>query len=250
MTSAVLTAAGALQKRLGADKIVLAVDDSLCVKVFGTWKLSAVRLFYDHVEQRRQTHNHSNASRYICLMLVLGPFSFSLTWRLSLKRGQVSKLRCNGHARVTFLTTHQLVEQMPKEVDTCLPSGQVYVLLDSWHASQVMFKAVRKRGRHLVCASRSNRLLSGVPLIQLWRKLAQQRARRITLRSTKGKRSCRARITCGRVRSCVHDVAVVITKRHRLDLTPAYFMSSDSALSATAILKCYSLRLNCELGNW
>ena len=63
MTSAVLTAAGALQKRLGADKIVLAVDDSLCVKVFGTWKLSAVRLFYDHVEQRLSLIHISEPTR-------------------------------------------------------------------------------------------------------------------------------------------------------------------------------------------
>jgi hypothetical protein len=250
MTGAVLLAAGALQKRLGTDKIVLAVDDSLCVKDFGTRKLPAVGLFYDHVEQRRQTRNHSNASRYICLMLVLGPFSFPLSWRLYLKRRQVRKLRRNGNSDIVFLTTHQLVEQMLKEVDTHLPAGQVYVLFDSWYASQGMFKAVRKRGWHFICASRSNRLLSGVPLNQLWRKLAQQRTRRITLRSTKGKRTYRARITRGRVRGCVHDVAVVITKRHRRDLTPAYFMSSDSALSATAILKCYSLRWNCELGNW
>jgi hypothetical protein len=250
MTGALLVAACALQKRLGADKIVLAIDDSLCVKDFATRKLAAVGLFYDHVEQRRQTRRHSNASRYICLMLVLGPFSFPLSWRLYLKRSQVRKLRRNGTSGVAFLTTHQLVEQMLKEVDKHLPSGQVYVLFDSWYASQGMFRAVRERSWHFICASRSNRLLSGVPFIQLWRKLAQQRSRRITLHSTKGKRTYQTRVTRGRVRGCVKDVAVVISKRHRRDITPAYFMSSDTALSVSAILKSYSLRWSCELGNW
>ena len=43
---------------------------------------------------------------------------------------------------------------------------------------------------------------------------------------------------------------MVISKRHRRDRSPAFFISSDTALSATTILKIYTLRWECELGNW
>jgi hypothetical protein len=250
MTQAVLQVAISVSKRLKGTRIFLAVDDSLCIKDAATRKIPGVGFYYDHVEQRRHTKQHSNASRYVCLMLVLGPFSFPLSWRLYLKRKQVRALRRSGVSNVLFYTAQALVDQMFKEVETQLPTGRIYVLFDSWYASQRMFKAVRQRGWHFICASKSNRNLSGCSLSQWWPKLAQQRTRRVTLQSTKGKRTYNVRITGGRVRGCASDVAVVISKRHRRDKLPAYFMSSDTALSVATILKFYTLRWECELSNW
>ncbi|MEO6061940.1 MAG: transposase, partial [Thermoflexales bacterium] len=39
-------------------------------------------------------------------------------------------------------------------------------------------------------------------------------------------------------------------KRHRRDRSSAFFISSNTALSATTILRIYTLRWECELGNW
>ena len=250
MTSAVLRAATRLQNRLKSPAIYLVIDDSLCVKDFGTQALATVGLFYDHVEQRRQTRNHSNASRYVTLQLVIGPFALPLTWRVYLKRNQVRKLRRSGVSGVRFQTTQQLVDSMLKEVQGELPAGQVYVLFDSWYASQKLFKSVRSRGWHFICASKSTHHLSGTALSQWWPKLAQQRSKPITLRSTKGKRTYAARIKHGLVRGCKTPVAAVITKRHRRDRTPAFFLSSDTRLTAQTILKRYGRRWEAELGNW
>jgi hypothetical protein len=88
--------------------------------------------------------------------------------RLNRERASDAKLRYYK------LTT--LAEQMLDEVAPHLPRAcRVYVLFDAWYDSQHLLNFIRAHGWHFICATRSNRNLSGRPLCHWWPHLGYQR---------------------------------------------------------------------------
>jgi len=244
-----------IQARTGWRLLFLSVDDALCRKDAETQALQAVAWHYDHVTVRRQKGQYTNASHYVTVHLQLGPAQFALTWRLYLKRDQVKRLnrqrRTQGLPVLTFQTLPELVEAMLREIAPELPRGcRVYVLFDSWFDGHRLETFIRAQGWHWICATRSNRNLSGRPLASWWNHLADQRILRWTVRSATRQHTYLTRHLVGRLRRYPAPVVAIISKWDRGDRYPRYFLCSDPNLGVRTILKYYRFRWECELDNW
>jgi hypothetical protein len=260
-----LTLVVRLQRRFGFKQLFLSVDDSLCVKDAATRALETVGFHFDHVRQRRQAGRFSNASRYISISLAIGPFSFPINWRIYLKQSQVKKLNTSRpkaqHLR--FRPLHELAKEMLAEIDLAWPGAAraaqsakpptdftIYVLFDAWFGSRDFLLFIRNLNWHFIGASRSNRNLSNRLLSSWWPHLAQQRSRKVTLRSAKTTSTYLTRFRVGRLARIPFEVIVIFSKRNQQDDHPAYFISSDTRLRAPTILKFYAFRWNAEIDNW
>jgi hypothetical protein len=82
-----------IQQVTGWRLLFLSVDDALAPKDVATTALEAVTFHHDHVEQRQQKKQYTNASRYVTVHLQLGTVQIALAWRLYLSRKQVQRLR-------------------------------------------------------------------------------------------------------------------------------------------------------------
>lgn len=251
----VLKTVAAIQVKTGWRLLFLSVDDSLCCKDIATHKLQAVSLHFDHVRQRRQQAQFTNASKYVAVHLQLGPVQFLLTWRLYAKRQQVKALNRQRHEQglppLVYQSLPTLVQQMLDEIAPQLPTKcKVYVLFDAWYAGHQLFKAIRAHGWHWICAAKANHRLDAFQLAQWWQHLGHQPIERVTLRSTKGSRTYSTRYRVGRLRRCPDPVTAVFSKRTRRDTHPAYFLCSDTSLSVRCLLKYYAFRWQAELDNF
>ncbi|MBI5877396.1 MAG: transposase [Chloroflexi bacterium] len=242
-----------LQTRTGWRLLFLKIDDALCPKDVATQALAAVSLQYDHVTQRRQRGKCTNSSRYVTLSLQIGPAQFCLAWRLYLPVKVVKRLN-RGRAVAEKLTYHKLValvEQMLDEVAPQLPPAcRVYVLFDAWYDNQQLLNYIRAHGWHFICATRSNRNLSGRPLCHWWPHLGYQRITRVVVRSAKRSRTYQTRYHIGQLRRYPQPVVAIISKRKQRDTHPAYFLCSDTSLHVRTILKYYGYRWQAEVDNW
>lgn len=242
-----------IQTRTGWRLLFLKIDDALCPKDVATRALETVSLQFDHVTQRRQRGKCTNSSHYVTLALQLGPVQFTLAWRLYLPAKVVKRLN-RERAAANKLTYHKLVtlaEQMLAEVAPHLPPAcRIYVLFDAWYDSRHLLNFIRAHGWHFICATRSNRNLSGRPLCHWWPHLGYQRITRVVVRSAQRSHTYRTRFIIGRLRRYPEPVVAIISKRKQRDSRPAYFLCSDTQLSVRTILKYYGLRWQVEVDNW
>jgi hypothetical protein len=138
----------------------------------------------------------------------------------------------------------QLQKQLPK-------GYRVYVLFDSWYASNKLLKFCRRQGWHVICAIKSNRLLNDKKLSQWNRDLKHQRYTRVKLTATDQKeRLYLVRQLRGNLKKLPFEVCVFISKQHRGDQHPKYFLSTDLDLSAQEGLSTYQARWPIEVDNF
>lgn len=255
VTGFLLAFVGQLAARTGWRRLFLSLDDSLCCKDVNTHALEAVSLHHDHVRQRRQKGHYTNSSRYVSLHLQFGPLQLPLTWRLYLKRSQVTALkrarRGSGQPGVSFYSLPELAQQMLAEIAPHLPAGvKVYVLFDAWYDGRPLQRSIRARGWHFICAAHANRRVGRFYLSEWWRHLGHQRCEPLTLRSATRKHTYRTRHTVGALRAQHGDVLAIVSKRDRRGSPPAYFLCSDTTLSVRCALKYYGHRWQAEVDNW
>ena len=154
--------------------------------------------------------------------------------------------------RLRFRKKGSLAQELLAELKALLPSGlKLYVLFDSWYASNRLIKFCRRNGWHVICAIKSNRKF-GEKKLSLWNKtLKHQRYQRISLTATDQKQlTYFVRSLTGRLNNLPFDVCVLISKRHPRDKRPKYFLSTDTSLSARAILATYQKRWAIEIDNF
>jgi hypothetical protein len=242
-----------IQHRTGWRWLFVRIDDALCPKDVATRALEAVTFHFDHCQSRRQKGKFTNSSRYVTLGLQLGPVQCVLAWRLYLPRKLVKQLNRTrtGETKLTFHKLTTLVEQMLDEIAPHLPRGcRVYVLFDAWYDNQHLQKQIRAHGWHWICATRSNRSLSDRPLSHGWLHLNHQRITRVVVRSATRSHTYSTRSLIGRLRHYPDPVVAIISKRKKRDLSPAYFLCSDTTLRVPTILKYYGYRWQAEVDNW
>ncbi len=244
-----------IQQATGWRLLFLSLDDALGPKDVATTALEAVTFHHDHVEQRRQKKQYTNASRYITLHLQLGPVQFALAWRLYLSRKQVQRLnrarRDTDQPRLTYHSLVELAEAMLAEIAPHLPTAcRVYVLFDSWYDGRHLEHFIHSHGWHWICATKSNRVVRNRPLSQWWSHLGHQRITSVVVRSATRTRTYATRSVEGRLRHYPHPVVAILSKRARRDTHPAYFLCSDTTLSIRTILKYYGYRWQAEVDNW
>ena len=244
-----------IQSVTGWRLVFLSIDDALAPKDVATTALEAVTFHHDHVEQRRQKQQYTNASRYVTVHLQLGPVQLALAWRLYLSRKQVQRLnrarRETGQPRLTYHSLVELAEAMLADIAPPLPTAcRVYVLFDSGYDGRHLECFIHAHGWQWICATKSNRVVHKRPLRQWWTHLGQQRITSVVVRSTTRSRTYATRCVVGRLRHYPQPVVAIISKRARRDIHPAYFLCSDPSLSIQTILKYYGYRWQAEVDNW
>jgi Transposase DDE domain len=235
--------------------LYVSLDDSLGEKDKGTRHLEAVEYHHDHTKsQGKQRPYYTNGTVHIEVRLQLGARSYAYDWRLYLREKTVRRLnRQRAPAqRLSFRKKTSLARDMLEGLQQRLPAGfRVYVLFDSWYASNRLVKFCRRQGWHVICAIKSNRTLADKKLSQWPQALRHQRYQRVQLTAPDQRpRTYLVRTLQGKLSRLSFDVCVLISQRHPRDKRPKYFLCTDLSLSAQEILPIYQKRWPIEVDNF
>jgi Transposase DDE domain len=235
--------------------LYVSLDDSLGEKDKGTRHLEAVEYHHDHTKsQGKKKPYYTNGAVHVEVRLELGLRSYAYDWRLYLREKTVRRLNRerSPEQRLRFRKKTTLAQEMLAELQRLLPSGlQVYVLFDSWYASNRLLKFCRRQHWHVVCAIKSNRKLDDQKLSQWPQALQHQRYQRVQLTAPDQRsRTYLVRTLQGKLTKLPFKVCVLISKRHSRDKHPKYFLCTDLSLSAQQILPIYQKRWPIEVDNF
>ena len=235
--------------------LYVSLDDSLGEKDKGTRHLEAVEYHHDHTKsQGPKKPVYTNGAVHVEVRLELGARSYAYDWRLYLR--EKTGRRLNRHRapaqRLRFRKKTTLAHEMLAELRRLLPPGfHVYVLFDSWYASNRLLKCCRRQDWHVVCAVRSNRKLDDQKLSQWPQALRHPRYQRVQLTATdQRQRTYLVRQRQGKCHRLPFEVCVRISQRHHRDKHPKYFLCTDLTLSAQNILSMYQKRWPIEVDNF
>lgn len=245
-----LQAAGSLP----GEALFVSIDDSLTAKDKGTRHLEPVCWHYDHTKAGHKKTAYTNGTVHIEVRIQLGEQAYVYDWALYLREKSVRRLnrrRTTGQ-RLRFRSKYRLVRAILADLKQRLPARfPVYVLFDSWYASAKLIKYCRRQHWHVICALKSNRTLDGIKLSKWNQRLKHQPYKRVYPAATdRRKRPYLVRALRGRIKNVPPQVCVLISKRHRGDKRPKYFLSTDLNLSPQRILTFYSRRWPVEVDNF
>jgi hypothetical protein len=244
-----------LAKATGQTHLVFfSLDDSTAEKGKATRHLEGVDWHHDHVASRPGRPVYKNGLVFILCRLHVGPFSFTVDMRPYLRERTVRRLNRQRpkDERLRFRSKISLARLMLLDLAPLIPDDyQVYVLFDSWYAAARLIKWCRRRHWHVICALRSNRCLNGQQVRLHNQRLRHKRYTRVTCTAADEKRTRTYLVRClsGTLNKVPGEVCVFISKRHRGDSKPRYFMSTDTSLSAHTALIWYQKRWPCEVAN-
>jgi hypothetical protein len=235
--------------------LYVSLDDSLDEKDKGTRHLEAVEYHHDHTKsQGKKKPYYTNGAVHIEVRLELGTRSYAYDWRLYLREKTVRRLNQQRapEQRLRFRKKTTLAQTMLAELRQLLPANfQVYVLFDSWYASNRLLKFCRRQGWHVICAIKSNRTLDDKKLSTWPQALKHQRYQRVQLSATDQRlRVYLVRTLRGKLTKLSFEVYVLISQRHHRDKHPKYFLCTDLTLSAQQILPIYQRRWPIEVDNF
>jgi hypothetical protein len=235
--------------------LYVSLDDSLGAKDKGTRHLEAVEYHHDHTKsQGKKPLAYTNGAVHVEVRLELGARSYAYDWRLYLREKTVRRLNKQRvpTQRLHFRKKTTLAQEMLTELQQLLPPDlQVYVLFDSWYASNRLLKFCRRQHWHVVCALKSNRKLDNQKLAQWPQALQHQRYQRVQLTATDQRpRTYLVRTLQGKLTKLPFAVCVLISKRHHREKHPKYFLCTDLSLSAQQILPIYQKRWPIEVDNF
>ena len=234
--------------------LYVSLDDALGAKAKGTRHLEAVEYHHDHTKsQGKKKPYYTHGTVHLEVRLQLGARSYAYDWRLYLRAKTVRRLnrqRAPEHRR-HFRKKTSLARDMLEGLQQLFPAGfQVYVLFDSWYASNGLLKFCRRQGWHVICAIKSNRKLADTRLSQWPQTLRQQRYPRVQLTATDQRlRTYLVRTLRGKLTQWSFEVCVLIRHRHHRDTHPTYFLCTALTLSAQQILPIYQKRWPIEVDN-
>lgn len=240
----------------GERKLFVKLDDSLTKKDAHTKHIEGVSFHYDHNHSTRKTARYVNGLVHVEVSLELGEMSYFYGYELYLREKTVRKVnrrrRKKRKQRVPFKTKYRIARQLLADLQARLPDWvEVIVLFDSWYASNKLLKFCRRQGWHVICAIKSNRLLNDTKLSTWNQRLKHKRYIRVKPAATgRRKQPYLVRALTGRLKNVPFEVCVLISKRHRGDKHPKYFLSTDTSLDAQTILDFYRKRWPIEVENF
>ena len=234
--------------------LYVSIDDSLTDKDPGTRHLEPVDVHHDHTKGSKRKPAYTNGTVHVEVRLQLAGCAYVFDFALYMREKTVRRLnrkRKKGR-RLRFRSKYNLVREILQKLKQLLPPEFiVYVLFDSWYASNKLLKYCHRQGWHVICAIRSNRTLDGIKLSEWNQRLKHQSYTRVTLTTTDlRKRKYFVRTRMGRLKNVPFDVCVLISKRHPGDKRPKYFLCTDLSLSAQQILSIYQKRWPIEVDNY
>ena len=221
----------------------------------GTRHLEAVEYHHDHTKsQGPKKPVYTNGAVHVEVRLEVGARAYAYDWRLYLREKTVRRLnrQRTPEQRLRFRKKTTLAHDMLAALHQLLPPRfRVYVLFDSWYASNRLLKFCRRQGWYVVCAIKSNRKLDDQKLSQWPQALRHQRYQRVQLTAAdQRQRPYLVRTRQGKLHALPFEVCVLISQRHHRDKRPKYFLCTDLSLSAQNILSIYQKRWPIEVDNF
>ena len=224
----------------------ISIDDSTHKKDKGTKALEIVDWVRDPQASSKSKKKTCKGAVEVSLHVQMGEVSYRFAFRLYLRESTVRRLnrkRERGQ-RLKFRTKYRLAREMLEELRALLPKGiKVYVLFDSWYTSNKLLKYCRRQGWHVIGAIKSNRKLNGQRLDNWNQSLRHKRYTQVNVAD----RTYWVRVIKGRLTDLPFDVCLVISKRHKRDKNPKYYLCSDLGLTAHKILNGYTRRWPVEV---
>ena len=147
----------------------VSIDDSLTERDKDTRHLQPVDFHHDHTKSSRRKQAHSNGTVHVEVRLQLGKHAYVYDWAVYMREKTVRRLNRKRarNRRLRFRSKYNLVRVILGKLKLVLPPELVvYVLRDSWYASNKLLKYCRRQGWHVICAIKSNRTLDGIKLSQ------------------------------------------------------------------------------------
>ena len=147
--------------------------------------------------------------------------------------GSISGQNCSGltgivppRERLRFRKKTSLARDLLAGLQQLLPAGfQVYVLFDSWYASNRLLKFCRRQGWHVICAIKysQNRMLGDKKLSQWPHALRHQRYQRVQLSAADQRLGIHlVRTLRGKLPKLSFEVCVLISYRHHWQKRPVF----------------------------
>ena len=234
--------------------IRISLDDSIAEKDKGTRHLEPVDWHYDHNESQKGRPRYKNGLGYLGCTVRVGLLEFTYDIRIYLRERTVRRLNRQRpkEQRLHFLSKTHLAQRILRTLEPLLPKGRrIYVHFDAWYASASLIKLCRRQGYHVVCAIKSNRKLDGTRIDRQAAALRHQRYTEVTVTAADGRATTYlVRTLRGRLEKVPGGVCAYVSRRHYRDKHPAYFISTDLALSAQSALQGYGQRWSCEVDNF
>jgi len=230
-----------LSENFAADPILLSVDDSLAAKPKTSHHFEPVEWHFDVNGGRRYGHGLV----FLTLHMEYGQRSAPVNWRLYLREKTVRRLnrRRALERRLQFKSKLTLAIEMLSEIAPLLPdSPSVFVMNDSWYASDKLIKFCLKNNWEVISALKSNRLFEGKRLSHLARYARNKSFYPVWIGSAAHSTKYLVRARTGYLGRIKHKVRVITSKRHNRDKRPEHFMCTQAGLGTKKVLNRYSRR--------
>jgi hypothetical protein len=246
----------AIAEKLGFTKILISVDDSTGKKDKATRCLEAVCYHHDHNDGSKSKPKFVNGFVYVEVHIQIGPIGFTWDMRLYLRECIIRKLNRKRapQQRLHYRSKYALAHNMLTELAQLLPKGyQLYVLFDSWYSSAKLIKFCRRQKWHVICAIKHNRRISKKRVDQHDQTLRHQHYQRVELQALDPLRPAPVyyvRTVKGYLENISDEVCAIISRRHKGDRFPKFFVSTDLRLSAQETLRLYQRRWPVEVDNF
>jgi len=240
------------QNTLIPDAITISVDDSKSPKPKTSIHFEVTGWHFNTTEGR----GFGYGVVFVTAHIACGNRSVPLALQLYLRESTVRKLnraRAQGQ-RIPFKSKFTLVKEILRELAPLLPEQiPVYVLFDSWYASKQLLKLCRRLGWHVICALKHNRKFrkqgadKARQLSQLARYIWNRKFKPITVNSSDSSTRYWVHTLRGYLPGLKDEVSIIISKRHRRDKRPEFFLCTDLSMSAQEALSRYMRRWAVEV---
>jgi len=238
-----------------AFEIFISIDDSLGKKGKATKHLEAVDYHHNHSESSKKKQVYTNGYVYVEVHVQIGPIGFLFDTSLYLREKTVRRLNRARAAekRLHYRTKYALARQMLVELERLLPQNHsVYVLFDSWYASEKLIKFCRRQKWHVICAIKSNRRINKVRVDQHHLALRHKPYEPITLEAVDDVHKAAkyyTRFVTGCLEGFSENVHALLSKKRPGDKFPKYFVCTDLTLTVQQALRYYQKRWPVEVDN-
>lgn len=240
------------QSELFQRPVLISIDDSDAPKPKASKHFEPVDWHFDITQGRGYCHG----AVFLTCHISYGERSTPINWRPYLREKTVRRLNRQRppEKRLRFKSKLTLAKEMLSELAEVLPQqARIYVLYDSWYASNRLIKFCRRHGWHVICALKHNRLFfkQGAPeaknLSRIARYTTSKRFTAVWVDAPQNSTRYWVIKLIGRLKGIGEEFAVIISKRHPGDKRPEYFLATDVTLSAKEALSLYTRRWAIEV---
>jgi len=230
-------------------RVLLIIDDTLVPKGKNSRKFEPLGKYRDYT---RPGVAYCYGCCFVNCHIVVEGYGFTLGGRLYLKEKTVRKWnrgKKEPEERWRFRSKYQLARELLAELAVLLPgSVQVEVVFDSWYASNKLIRYCRQQGWQVTCQVKSNRHFNGKALTA--QNLKHQRSVKVVIERTRSRQEYLTYQLQGHLKGWRDQVQIIVSKRHRRDKKPRYYLCTDLGRSAQEVLEIYDERWAVEVDHW